>query len=322
MTEKEGGPPQRRLGALGELAHLDASAWRDWLRHGVAVWSLHSSGPELVGAFAPIVLDPREPGPPQIADTLRQLRLGREATRLFEEALAGEIAAWSFADGTDLACFLLELAAWFGCGRIETAIRAMLSRQIACPPRDAERLADSLAFVLCRRTTPNVALSLGKRMRERELLSKPALVQLVAYVATEDASSLPQLLEQLLPEWRTSPSSAPWARMLADQLVDRLGTETVVRTLLAPAATPSMPEASLGVSSVFLQRVVENRFSIEQYRPYGLIVVTDKLRKTSLWLQRSSSQFPSASDGKDYLNRCFEVNAIGNLGLDQPMVMQ
>jgi hypothetical protein len=241
--------------ARQELTGLSEQDWREWLAHGASVWTSRSHLSERVAAFAPIVLDPREPGPPQLDEALRQLHLPRETKRITQIAIADSIATWSSGDDAECACFFLELAGWFGCQRIETAIRALLSRPIYTGNRAREQLAHSLAFVLCRRVTPEAALSFARRMREQRLVSPIAMIQLIAYAATAAPSSLSQLVKELLPEWDFVGSSpiSTLARMLADQVVDRLGAETVVQILLNPADSIAQ----------FLRSAVEaNRLSI------------------------------------------------------------
>ena len=304
--EREHTPPQQWLVALDELAHLSAQAWRKWLQHGVAVWSPASPNADRVGAFAPIVLNPRDPGPPQLAEALQQRDFAPLVKQLVENAIAAEISTWCFPDEPDRACFLLELAGWFGCAQIEVAVRALLSRPIHLTGRSRDRLAASLAFALCRRAGPSTALALGRRMKERELECKPALFQIIAYAATANTSSLPRLVVEFLPHWIEESPSSPLARMLADQLVDQLGLEAVAKIVLASGDK---------VLS-FLRAIVQtNRLKFEGEGDADTVVF-DRLRMHSVKIARGLEPQPPKHAPWDYLGQQFAVRPLGDLGLE------
>src|SRR5262249_43136716 len=206
-------------------------------------------------------------------------------------------------------CFLLELAGWFGCAQIETAVRALLSRPIYCVERSRDRLAASLAFALCRRASPAGALSLARRMQERGLECKPALFQIVAYAATAEPSFLPDLLEEFLPAWNKESPSSPLARMLADQIVDQLGVESVASIVLSEG----------GKILQFLRAIVQTHRL--DFMTGEDLWVADRLHRRSVKVARRRPVQPRKHAAWVFVGEQFATHPMGDLGLeDMPTV--
>jgi hypothetical protein len=300
-------PPQDRLRSLEALSVLAASELHDWMRHGVEMWVSEVRADVRVDAFAPVILNPREPGARQLARAVADIIYEFNPLtfrRDLEQVVGEQLATWSYTDGVGIAAFLLEFAGWFGCSGIVRAIRAMMARPIHLGRHARLTLARALGFVVCRRVPPATAVVIVRRMVECNLSPPAVLAQGVAYIAAADPAQLPALLDEFLPDWDLSGLAADANRLLADQLVDRIGLAGIATLLLSDDAE------RLQAVSALLQA-----HRLEIVREGRDFLVVDKIGGATFSLPGKTVVTQAERALEDFTVKQFERRGVGDLGI-------
>jgi len=230
---------ERRASPIAAMAYWDAEGWAGWLMDGARLSQSTDRG-ERASAFAPLTRHPDLDGPKELFNELKA-SVPAEALMRMEEGLAQCIAGWSSDDGAGPIRFLIELA-----GDVEgPAPRAAVKPMLLKPHnfrtlKDADKLADSIAFVLCKRASPRAIRDLLPLLAPLLATSPSAAILVAAREASDDPGIFAAQLRQLSPRLFDLPPEDRLWRFAVNKLIERAGVEGAVKAV-DPSRGPDVP---------------------------------------------------------------------------------
>jgi len=221
---------ERRASPIAAMAYWDAEGWAGWLMDGARL-SQSADRSERASAFAPLTRHPDLDGAKELFNELKA-SVPEEALMRMEDGLAQCIAGWTSDDGAGPIRFLIELA-----GHVEgSAPRAALKQMLLKPHnfrvlKDAGKLADAIASVLCKRATSGVIRELLPVLEPLLATSPSAAILVAAREASDDPDGFVGQLRQLSPGLFDRPADDRLWRFAANKLIERAGVDGAVKAV-------------------------------------------------------------------------------------------
>jgi len=214
------------------MVYWDADGWASWLSDGARLARSADRG-ERASAFAPLTRHPDLDGPRELLNELKVSVPDATLMRM-EDGLAQCIAGWSWDDGVGSARFLIELA-----GHVEGPTARMALKSMLLKPhnfaalKDSDKLADSIASVLSKRSTSATIRELLPQLEPLLAKSPSAAILVAARLAHDDPQSFVAQLHHLAPNVFAFAPEHPLWRFATNKLIELAGVAGAVKAAFA-----------------------------------------------------------------------------------------
>jgi hypothetical protein len=219
---------ERRALPIAAMAYWDVEGWGSWLIDGAR--QTHSTDrAERTSAFAPLTRHPDLDGPKELLNELK-VAVPSAALLRMEDGLAQCIAGWSWEDGIEGICFLIELTGHVAGSGPRAALRSMLLKpHNFAALKGADKVADSIAFVLCGRAASATIRNLMPLLEPLLATSPAAAILVAARQASDNPEGFVVQLRYLARGMLELPAEARLWRFAVNKLIERAGVDGAVK---------------------------------------------------------------------------------------------
>jgi hypothetical protein len=219
---------ERRALPTAAMAYWDAEGWASWLIDGAR--QTHSTDrAERTAAYAPLTRHPDLDGPKELLNELK-VAVPNAALLRMEDGLAQCIAGWSWDDGVEGICFLIELTGHVAGPGPRAALRSMLLKpHNFAALKGADKVADAIAFVLCKRAEPATIRNLMPLLEPLLATSPAAAILVAARQASDNPGGFVVQLRHLAPSMLELPVESRLWRFAVNKLIERAGVDGAVK---------------------------------------------------------------------------------------------